>query len=155
MDASTSGVGAVQSQQQGNTPWLHPCAFSRILSSAEQNYDIGNRELLAIKLALEEWRYWLEGARHLFVVNTNHWNLECLRKTKSQTSIHFSISYCPGTKNTKADALSRLHAPYDMSENPEPPLQSDSQSDTVVSGWWHHGCKCLWSYSAGVSKGPP
>ncbi len=28
-----------------------------------RNYDIGNRELLAIKLALEEWRHWLDGAQ--------------------------------------------------------------------------------------------
>ena len=27
------------------------------------NYDIGNKELLAVKLALEEWRQWLEGAQ--------------------------------------------------------------------------------------------
>ncbi len=39
---------------------MHPCAyFSHRLSSAEHNYDIGNRELLAVKLALEEWRHWL------------------------------------------------------------------------------------------------
>ncbi len=83
MDASTSGVGAVLSQQQGNPPQLHPCAFfSRKLSSAEQNYDIGNRELLAIKLALEEWRHRLEGARHLFVIYTNHRNLEYLQEAK-------------------------------------------------------------------------
>ncbi len=62
VDASTTGVGAVLSQQQGTPPKLHPCAFfSRKLSPTERNYDIGNRELLAIKLALEEWRHWLEG----------------------------------------------------------------------------------------------
>lgn len=34
---------------------LHPCAFfSHHLSPAERNYDIGNREVLAVKLALEE-----------------------------------------------------------------------------------------------------
>ncbi len=55
VDASTTGVGAVLSQQQGTPAKLHPCAFfSRKLSPAERNYDIGNRELLAIKLALEE-----------------------------------------------------------------------------------------------------
>ncbi len=63
VDASTLGVGAVLSQWKGEPPVLHPCAyFSRKLSPAEQNYDIGDRELLAIKLALEEWRHWLEGA---------------------------------------------------------------------------------------------
>ncbi len=28
------------------------------LSLVEQNYDIGNRELLAIKLVIEVWRHW-------------------------------------------------------------------------------------------------
>ncbi|KAL0157395.1 hypothetical protein M9458_048641 [Cirrhinus mrigala] len=56
VDASTPGVGAVLSQAVGEPPILHPCAFySRKLSPAEQDYDVGNRELLAIKLALEEW----------------------------------------------------------------------------------------------------
>ncbi len=51
VDASTTGVGAVLSQQQGIPAKLHSCAFfSHKLSPAERNYDIGNRELLAIKL---------------------------------------------------------------------------------------------------------
>ncbi|KAK3508471.1 hypothetical protein QTP70_030247 [Hemibagrus guttatus] len=45
VDASTTGVGAVLSQQQGNPPKLHPCAFfSCKLNPAEANYDISNRE---------------------------------------------------------------------------------------------------------------
>ncbi|KAI2646352.1 Transposon Tf2-6 polyprotein [Labeo rohita] len=67
-DASTSGVGAVLSQQQGNPPRLHSCPlFSWKLSPLEQNYDIGNRELVTIKLAFEKWRHWLKGARQPFV----------------------------------------------------------------------------------------
>ena len=63
VDASDSGVGAVLSQVFDNKK--HPCAFfSRRLSPAEQNYDIGYRELLTVKLALEEWRHLLEGAEH-------------------------------------------------------------------------------------------
>ena len=31
--------------------------------------------MLAIKLALEEWRHYLEGARHQFIVYTDHKNL--------------------------------------------------------------------------------
>lgn len=58
--ASTTGVGGVLSQQPGTPAGLHPCAFSHMLSPAERNYDISNRELLAIKLALEEWRHWLK-----------------------------------------------------------------------------------------------
>lgn len=42
----------------------------------ERNYDIGNRELLAVKLASEEWHHWLEGAGVPFIVWTNHKNHE-------------------------------------------------------------------------------
>ncbi|XP_043113873.1 uncharacterized protein LOC122358155 [Puntigrus tetrazona] len=35
---------------------------------SERNYDIGNRELLAVRLALGEWRQWLEGAAQPFLV---------------------------------------------------------------------------------------
>ncbi len=81
VDASTLGVGAVLSKQQGNPPGLHPCAFfSWKLNLVEQNYDIGNRDLLAIELALKQWRHWLEGACHPFVVYTNHRNLEYLHE---------------------------------------------------------------------------
>ncbi|KAL0200166.1 hypothetical protein M9458_003353, partial [Cirrhinus mrigala] len=130
VDALTTGVGAVLSQHHGTPARLHPCAyFSRKLSPAEVNYDIGNRELLAIKLALEEWRHWLEGATHPFQVFTDHKNLQYLRDAKRLcprqarwalffTRFNFTISYRPGSRNVRADALSRLSEPEDMSETP-------------------------------------
>ncbi|KAL0147086.1 hypothetical protein M9458_057610 [Cirrhinus mrigala] len=67
VDASTTAVGVVLSRAVGEPPLLRPCAFySCKLSPVEQNHDVGNRELLAIKLALEECRHWLEGAAHQF-----------------------------------------------------------------------------------------
>ena len=61
VDASETGVGAVLSQRTGSPLKLHPIVFySHKLSSSERNYAIGDRELLAVKLALEEWRHWLE-----------------------------------------------------------------------------------------------
>ncbi len=116
VDAATLGVGAILSQWKGEPPVLHPCAyFSKKLSPAEQNYDVGNRELLAIKLALEEWRHWLEGAQLPFVVITDHKNLQYLQEAKRLnprqarwalffTRFRFKISYRPGSKNIKADA---------------------------------------------------
>ncbi len=35
-----------------------------------------------MKAALEEWRHWLEGARHPFTVLTDHRNLEYLKTAK-------------------------------------------------------------------------
>lgn len=77
VDASDIGVVAILSQRSASDQKLHPCAaFSHRMSPAEQNYDIGNRELLAVNLALEEWRHWLEGTEIPFLVWTDHKNLE-------------------------------------------------------------------------------
>ncbi|KAL0199704.1 hypothetical protein M9458_002891, partial [Cirrhinus mrigala] len=131
VDASSTGVGAVLSQRQGQPLKTFPCAyFSHKLSPAERNYDVGNRELLAIKLALEEWRHWLEGARHPFTILTDHRNLEYIRTAKVLnhrqarwalffTRFHFYITYRPGSQNTKADALSRIHEPDHSATPPE------------------------------------
>ena len=119
VDASDIGVGGVLSQRTAYDQKLHPCAFfSRRLSPAEMNYDIGNRELLAVKLALEEWRHWLEGAKQPFLVWTDHKNLEYIRSARRLNSrqarwslfftrFNFTLSYRPGSRNVKPDALSR------------------------------------------------
>ncbi len=104
--------------------------FSRKLSPTEQNYDIANRELLAIKFALEEWRHWLEGAVHPFQVITHHRNLEYLRDAKRLnprqtrwalffTRFNFTVTYRPGAQYSRADALSRLSKPSQDSTAPE------------------------------------
>uniref|UniRef100_A0A671VHH1 Uncharacterized protein n=2 Tax=Sparus aurata TaxID=8175 RepID=A0A671VHH1_SPAAU len=131
VDASNEGVGAVLSQRSQQDGKMHPCAFlSRRLSKAERNYDVGNRELLAVKLALEEWRHWLEGAEHPFIVWTDHKNLEYIKKAKRLNSrqarwalffnrFSFSLSYRPGSRNVKPDALSRLFDPEPEAKQPE------------------------------------
>lgn len=58
VDASDASVGAMLSQRSASDQKLHPCPFfSRRLSAAKENYDVGNRELLALVLALQEWRH--------------------------------------------------------------------------------------------------
>lgn len=140
VDASDTGVGAVLSQRSIVDNKLHPCAFfSRRLSSAERNYDIGNRELLAVKLALEEWRHWLEGAVHPFLVWTDHRNLEYVRTARrlnarqSRWSLFFArfdftLAYRPGTKNVKPDALSRQFE----ETSPLPPSEETILPTTAV-----------------------
>lgn len=68
-----TGVGAVLSQPHSK---LQPCAFfSRRLMLTEQNYDVGDCKLFAIKLVLEEWRQLLEGAEQPFLIWTDHRNI--------------------------------------------------------------------------------
>lgn len=67
VDKLDSVVGAVLSQRSSKDQKLHPCAFSSCRSSiAERNYDVGNLELLAVVLALQECRHCLEGAEKTF-----------------------------------------------------------------------------------------
>ena len=56
VDASEVGVGAILSQRSLSDDKVHPCTyFSHRLLPSERNYDVGNRKLLAIRLALGEW----------------------------------------------------------------------------------------------------
>lgn len=130
VDASSVGVGGILSQRNPEDNKVHPCAFfSKKLSSTERNYDVGNRELLAIKLALEEWRHWLEGAEQPFLVWTDHKNLEYIRTAKRLNSrqarwalffnrFSFTLSFRPGSRNAKPDALSRQFETMPSSEAP-------------------------------------
>ena len=74
-DASLLAVGAVLEQQDENNDW-RPCAyFSHGLNSAERNYPIYDRELLAVILALKEWKAYLLNSEHDIVLHTDHQNL--------------------------------------------------------------------------------
>lgn len=136
VDASDTGVGAVLSQRAEVDNKVHPCAFfSRRLCPAERHYDVGNRELLAIKLALEEWRHWLEGAETPFIVWTDHKNLSYLQTAKRLNArqarwalffgrFSFTLTYRPGSKNQKPDALSRQFSPTPDDQKEETILPS-------------------------------
>ena len=63
-DASDFVLGAVLSQL-GDGEKLHLVAFhSRKFSAAEINYEIHDKELLAIVDSFQKWRHLLEGATH-------------------------------------------------------------------------------------------
>ena len=136
VDASETGVGAVLSQCSPQDQKLHPCAFfSSGLDPAERNYDVGNRELLAVVLALGEWRHWLEGSAHPFLIWTDHKNLTYIRAARRLNSrqarwalfldrFQFTLSYRPGSKNGKPDALSRQFGSSERDPEPEPIVPS-------------------------------
>jgi hypothetical protein len=96
-----------------------PIAFySRKLIQAELNYDIHDKELLAIVVAFKVWRVYLEGAKHTIIMKTDHKNLTFFMTTKELTrrqarwaetllQFDFKIVHCKGTENGQADALSR------------------------------------------------
>jgi hypothetical protein len=116
-DASDFALGCVLSQYQGKR--LHPVAFhSRKLNNAERNYEIHDKELLAILEAFKEWKHYLVGADEPVTVFTDHQNLQYFLTTKVWNprqirwaqwlaNFNFKIVYRPGARGGKPDALSR------------------------------------------------
>jgi hypothetical protein len=92
--------------------------FSAKHSPQECNYEIFDKELLAIIKALEEWRPELERTQSEFEIVTDHKNLATFATTKQLNArqarwsgflsrFNFRIVYRPGTPNSRADTLSR------------------------------------------------
>ena len=110
-DASGVGIGAVLMQQK------HPIAYeSREISSLERLYPIYDKEMFAIKHALEKFRHYLVGGR--FVVKTDQNSLRHFlgkndlneRKHKWVSKVKaydFDIEYIKGKNNVVANALSK------------------------------------------------
>jgi len=117
-DACDGAVGAVLSQQGNDNKW-HPVAFmSKKFNDVELNYQIHDKELMAIVLACQEWKVYLEGSKFPIVCYTDHKNLTFFLTTKELnrrqvrwweklSTFDLQIQYKPGSENARADALSR------------------------------------------------
>ncbi|KAL2012656.1 hypothetical protein VTN00DRAFT_181 [Thermoascus crustaceus] len=55
------------------------------MTPPELNYDIHDKELLAIMAAVKEWRHYLEGAKHQVVIYCDHKNLAYFTTSKELT----------------------------------------------------------------------
>ena len=117
-DASDRGTGGVLLQPDSNNNWRPVAFFSRKMSPAESNYEIYDKELLAIVQAFEEWRPELEGSSEPVEVITDHKALEYFMRSRLLSRrqarwseflsrFNFKICYRPGTQNGPADTLSR------------------------------------------------
>jgi len=119
-------VGAIL-LQEGETPpnvkttkpLLHPIAYySASFIQAERNYNIYERELLAIVKALKHWRHHLAGSKNPFTVVTDHANLAYWKESRDLNrrmarwhgflqDYWFNIQITPGKNHSAADFLSR------------------------------------------------
>ena len=50
--------------------------ISKLLNATERNYEIYDKEMLAVIRCLEAWRHYLEGAKLEFEIWTDHKNLQ-------------------------------------------------------------------------------
>ncbi|SJL19037.1 uncharacterized protein ARMOST_22644 [Armillaria ostoyae] len=142
-DSSEGAIGAVLSQEQDGK-W-RPIAFlSKALTITERNYEIYNKELLTIMLALDEWRHYLMGAAVDFEIWTDHQNLQYFRKPQKLNrrqarwvtelaEYHFTLHHKPGASNKKADLLSRrADHPQGQDDNDEITVLSPEHFRTMI-----------------------
>ncbi|KAJ1097177.1 hypothetical protein NDU88_002303 [Pleurodeles waltl] len=120
-DSSVRSIGAVLLQEQDDDDLEHPVFhLSHVLSDAERNYSVLEKELLALKTACKEWMQFLMGSQETFEVRTDHRNLQCLLSFQCRNSqqarwafffsqYDFVVTYIPGSQNIVADALSRRY----------------------------------------------
>ena len=114
-DASNLALAAILSiRTEGD---IHPIAFhSQSLHAAELNYDVHDKELLAIVEAFKKWQHYLERTATPVEVITDHKNLTyfCSSKLLTQrqarwseylSQFNFSIKFRLGRLGKKPDAL--------------------------------------------------
>ena len=138
-DASDGVTSGILSQQAEDQLW-HPVAyFSKTMSAAECNYEIHDKEMLAIIRTLQEWRAELVGIKTRFKIHSDHealkyfmtkrmLNARQARWAELIADYDFEIAHTPGKNNGKADALPRREE--DVVQQKE--LKRNSRSRTLL-----------------------
>jgi transposase InsO family protein len=117
-DASDGVVAGQMLQLFPDGEW-HPIAYySCAMDEHEMNYDIHDKEMLAVITALREWRSELVCLPEPFLIVTDHKALEYFQVKRTLNArqarwcdvladYHYRITYRPGKLNAVADGLSR------------------------------------------------
>jgi hypothetical protein len=117
-DTSDYAVAAILSQQDEEGKWRPVAFMSKSLNDAERNYEIYDKEMLAVMKGFYEWAHYLKGNDEITEVLTDHQNLTYFRKPQNLNrrqarwimdlqEYNFTIKHQPGKTNMKADLLSR------------------------------------------------
>ena len=114
--------------------------ISKSLNEAERNYEIHDKEMLAIIWYLEAWRHFLEGAKSWFEIWTDYKNLEYfmkaqkLNRRQARWSLYlsrfdFALKYVAGKSMGRADSLSRR---VDWAEG----IERDNENQVMLKKEW-------------------
>ena len=116
-DASHQAIAGVLLQEQEDSSWAPLAFLARSLKSAELNYTVSEKELLAIVYAVKKLRFYLH-SREPFVVVTDHQAIKWLFSLKDPAGrlarwivvlqeYNFTVEYRPGRHMEAPDCLSR------------------------------------------------
>ena len=118
VDASDYATEGVLSMECEDSLWRPVAFLSKSLNETKRNYEIHDKEMLAIIRGLEAWRHLLEGVQSKFEIWIDHKNLEYFMKAQKLNRrqarwalylswFDFILKHVVGTKMGKADGLSK------------------------------------------------
>jgi len=114
--------------------------ISKLLNEIEQNYEIHDKEMLAVIHCLEAWRHFLKRSQSKFEVWTDHKNLEYFMSNQKLnhrqvrwalylSRFDFVLKYISGSKMGKVDGLSRR-------PDWEVGIEKDNEEQVLVKKEW-------------------
>ena len=157
-DVSNYTTGGVLSMKCSDEMWRPVAFISKSLSNTERNYEIHDKEMLAVIRCLEAWRHFLEGVAIKFEIWTDHKNLEYfmkaqkLNRRQARWALHlsrfnFTLKHVLGSKMGKADSLSRR-------PDWEVGVEKDNEDQRLVKPEWLEVRKTvtnfIWTITPGI-----
>ena len=139
-DMSEYATGGVLLMKCEDEKWRPVAFISKSLNKAERNYEIHDKEMLAIVRYLDEWRYLLEEAQNKFEIWSNHKNLKYfmsnqkLNRRQAQWALYlsrfdFMLKHVPRSSIGKANSLSRR---LDWQKG----IERDNEDRTMIKKEW-------------------
>ena len=147
VDASDYATRGVLSAKCEDGKWRPVAFISKSLNATERNYEIHDKEILAVIRSLEAWRHYLEGAKLEFEIWTDHKNLQYfmtsqkLNRRQARWALYlsrfnFTLKHVPGKSMGKADGLSRRP---DWQEG----VERDNEDRTLIKPEWVRGAETI------------
>jgi len=120
--------------------WRPVAYIFKLLNEAERNYEIHDKEMLAIIRCLEAWRHFLEGVKGQFKIWTDYKNSEYFMKAQKLnrrqarwllylSRFDFALKHVAGKSMGRADSLSRR---VDWTEG----IEKDNKNQVMVKKKW-------------------
>jgi len=139
-NASNYATEGVLLMKCSDNLWRPVAFISKSLSNIKRNYEIHNKEILAVIRYLEVWKHFLEGTTVKFEIWTDHKNLEYFMKVQKLNQkqarwalylsrFNFMLKHIPGSKIGKANSLSRR-------PDWEIGVEKDNENDMLVKPEW-------------------
>jgi len=139
-DASNYATGGVLSMKDSDELWRPVAFISKSLSNTERNYEIHDKEILAVVRCLEAWRHFLEEVTIKFEIWTDHKNLKYFMKVQKLnrrqarwalylSRFNFMLKHIPGSRMEKANSLSRR-------PDWKVGVERDNEDETLVKPKW-------------------